>query len=361
MEHPEDTFFSFLASRPDLCESLVPRLPVEIFSPEGKERLKNRAFGPLQVVDVAPEATTFLKTQMLALLGREIGRSQRNGLDLSKIRETMALVEECSVELEPPPVEAYEEAEPQVRSVIPTGIEPLDNQIRGLSCGDLGIVALPSGKGKTALLINFAASALFEGRQVLYVTVADQSRDEIIPRIDACILEEVCPSGLSQSELQEFHRRAVRRLPGRLWLADYTDRSCGLGDLARIMSLHPTDIVIVDHADDVQSPYSDDPTVTRHSLRVVYMALKKLAVRFNVPIWTASQTHEQSWHYASLGVDGLAEAKTGKATGAAIVLVFTGGNPEIQGTMYCTIAKARRSFTERIIRIQYDWALTRAW
>ena len=60
-------------------------------------------------------------------------------------------------------------------------------------------------------------------------------------------------------------------------------------------------------------------------------------------------------------VSELAEAKTGKATGAAIVLGFTGGSPEIPGEMICTIAKARRAYTKRSVVIVYDHILNRIW
>ena len=355
---PEHKFFSFLGSRPDLISSVVDRLPSEIFSPEGKDIIARKAYLDVQAQGTETEATQFVKIQLLALLGKEIGRSQKNGLDTSKIKYVTALLEEVEQAFEALPIESYDSATPRIRSVIPTGIEALDQQIQGLAKSDLGIVACPSGRGKSAVLVNFAVSAALSGFSVLYISVADQGKDELLPRFDSCILEKPIPA--SEDLLIKQHEQAVKRVGGKLWLADYTSQECSLSNIEQSIIQQSTDLVIVDHADDLTPPWGD-PAVTRHSLRYIYMSLKKLASKYEIPIWTASQTHEQSWGMAALGIDGLAEAKTAKATGAAIVLVLTGGQPYIEGQMVCTIAKARRAYTERTIRINVDHSVCRVW
>ena len=354
---PEGQFFSWLASASDRAEYLLPLLPPECFSPEGQQRLQQMRSGVPSPGDGTPvnepEALSFLRNQLLALIGRAAGRAQRTGRT-EPVQAAVSVLLECLDGFTRPPLESYAEATPCLREFLPTGIAGLDAQISGLAWGELGIVAAPPGRGKTAILINFAVSALQAGYSVLYISVADQGQDELIPRFDSAILREACPSDLTEAALQARHQQAARQVPGTLWLSDYTAQECRLQDIERTIRECETDLVIVDHADDVLGPHSQDPSITRHSLRVIYLALKRLAVEFHVPIWTASQTHEQSWGYSSLGVDGLAEAKTGKATGVAICLLFSGGTPEIPGRMWCTIAKARRRYTQRVIQIHYD-------
>ena len=361
---PEDVFFSWLASEPDRADFLVPLLPTECFSPEGQQLLQRFRIGtPTSFDGVPPDehaALTFLRNQLLALIGREAGRAQRHG-QIERVRTTVDLLTECLSGWELSPLESYADTLPLVREFLPTGIQALDAQISGLAKGELGICAAAPGRGKTALLINFSVSALRAGKSVLYISVADQGKDELIPRIDSAILREPCPLDLTERALHDRHRRAVSQLPGALWISDYTARECTLHDITRTIQDCETDLIVVDHADDVLGPYSKDPTITRHSLRVVYLSLKRLAVEFDTPIWTASQTHEQSWRFSSLGIDGLAEAKTGKATGVALCLVFTGGYPEIPGQMWCTIAKARRRYWERVIPIHYEHSTCSIW
>jgi len=67
-------------------------------------------------------------------------------------------------------------------------------------------------------------------------------------------------------------------------MSDFTDRECRLEQIEHTIASCDSDLVIVDHADDVLSHFSNDPAVTRHSLRAVYMSLKQMATRYEVPI-----------------------------------------------------------------------------
>jgi len=345
---------------------LLEQVPQEILSDEGKQwltLLQNSTDPPPDLTPASEqEGRTYFRTQLLAYLAREAAKAQHNG-SLDRVYRAIESLDVFTTSLEPLPVSAYEATVPHVRHVIPTGIEPVDKQIRGLAVGELGIIFLPPGRGKTQMLINFTDTALFQGKDVLYITVADQSKDELIPRIDTCILGTPCPMDASPELLAERHTHAAQQRTGRLWVADYTDRTCDIQDVERTIQQCASDLIIVDHADDVLSPYASDPTATRHSLRVVYLALKKLAVRYNVPIWTASQSPEMSWNFRATSISDMAEAKVGKATGAAIILGFSGGTPseQVPGVMYCSIAKARRWFTERNFPLRFDFTTCRVW
>ena len=360
MLSPEAKFFSFLATRPDLAQTLSERIPLEIFSPVGKELLATRKFGE-PGLGTEQEATQFLKLQLLALLGKEIGKAQRNGLNTSRIKQITALLDDCESAFEPLPIESFESILPSIREVIPTGVDAIDTQIQGLARGDLGVVAMASGRGKSCVMINFAVAAAISGKTVLYLSVADQGKNELVPRIDSCILEEPVPVPASLVQLHERHKRASDRIAGKIWVADYTDRECYLDDIERAIVEKKSDLVIVDHGDDVLCQYSSDLSITRHSLRVVYLSLKKLAVKHQTCIWTASQMAESTWNYQSASTEGLSESKVGKSSSSAVILTFTGGQPYIEGQVVCTIAKARRSFTERSFRLSIDHLINRIW
>lgn len=355
---------AWCAQRQTATKALVQKVPREVFTNEGHQVAIDLSIGKAWTTKAKPfsdeEAKSYLQTQLLAYLGKEVGRAQKSKY-FEGLKHAIDIITLSDVDLEPLPIEDFSVSVPKIREVIPTGIEALDEQIRGLGRGELGICAAPSGRGKTNLLINLAVSAALTKRSVLYITVADQGRDELIPRIDSSILEEECKPDASAQELVERHDRAIKQIPGKIWIADYTNRECSITDIDTVLSVGKTDLVVIDHADDITSPYSNDPTVTRHSLRLVYTTLKRFAVKYDIPIWTASQTHEQSWALASSGISGLAEAKTGKASGASLVLVFTGGMPEVPGVMWCTIAKARRTYKQSILRLRYDFSVARVW
>ena len=360
---PDLDFLAWLSERPLVRDALLSKLPDELFSREGQQVVallrEGHQWEHNGVTPSDEEARAFLRTQLLAYLGREAGRAQRTG-HLGRVEAGMQLLRECTETTDPLPIELFAEIRPRIREFVPTGVGPLDEQIQGIARGELGIVACPSGRGKTCLLINFAVAALRQGQSVLYISVADQGRDELLPRMDACILGKPPDLHANESDLAAVHTRATQAVPGSLWIADFTDRVCTLADIERAVQECASDLVIVDHADDVASPWND-PAVTRHSLRAIYLSLKQMAVKWEIPLWTASQTHEASWRFSSAGINELAEAKTGKASGSSIVLVFTGGRSEVPGVICCNIAKARRTFTERTVMLRIDYACTRVW
>ena len=358
----EQKFLGWYSSHQDRIQDFT--LPRELFSQQGFEiftDIRNGKSFTQSEPSSTDEALEYLQDQILLFLGREVGKSRRTH-DVTKIHSAIALLEECQSDAIHLPIADFAESTPEVRTFIPTGIDLIDQQIRGLAKGELGVIALSPGRGKTAFLINFAYSALSLSKSVLYITVADAGVNELVPRIDSCILGTPLSDPLNQQLLLKRHGEALRRINGKLMIADFTDRECSLEDLRKVIRNTPADLCIVDHADDVVPPYGD-PSVTRHSLRTTYLTLKKFSVEFHIPIWTASQTSELAWSMRSASTSELSEAKVGKTTGAAIVLVGSGGLPrdQIPGVMWITIAKARRSFTERTFAIRYDWGVGRIW
>lgn len=356
---PEDNFLAWAVQN---SPEILPRLPKEIFSRNGLDKLSDPT--NIHVLSSISEvqAQKFLRNQLLALTAKQAATAQKTGR-LNDLLSTMDLLEECHSGFGKLPIDAFDLIVPIPREVIPTGIAPLDKQIQGLARGELGIIFMPPGRGKTNLLINFAVSALRNGYSVHYITVADQGKQELVPRIDTCILGSPGHPSMSEKDLQDRHALAIKTLKHRLWISDFTAQECSIDNIERVIDHCESDLVIVDHADDVLSPYSHDPTVTRHSLRVVYLALKKLGVRYDLPIWTASQSSELSWFMTRTGVADMSEAKVGKATGAAIILGFSGGPAHEQqlGIVYCTIAKARRFYTEMIFPLRCDFTKMRVW
>lgn len=364
---PEGSFLAWAALRPVVLQPLLPLLPDEVVSPAWRDLLHAIQRGEDTNGLPGPPATdtegmAYIRGRLLAHHGAAVGRSLKSG-GLEEARASWRLIDRLLTRLEAPPIENYAAIIPVQREVVPTGIVVLDQQIRGLTRQELGFIFMPPGRGKTLTLINFATGALILGYTVLYITVADQSKDELIPRIDTTLLGTPCAGDASEEILARRHLEARDRIAGTLWVADYTDRACTIEDIEQSIATRGVDLVIVDHADDVLSPISNDPAATRHSLRVVYMTLKQLAVRYDVPIWTASQSSEMSWHFKSTSIMDTSEAKVGKATGAGVILGFSAGPRDVAapGIMYCTIAKARRVITERTLALRYDLKLGRLW
>lgn len=183
------------------------------------------------------EADTYLRERLLSLIGREAGRAQKSG-DTKSLHRWVDLLSSVSSNGHRLPVSDYHTTDPKPRTVIPTGVAALDRQIQGLAKGEVGICAMPPGRGKTGLLINFAVHAMSLGHSVLYVTVADQGIDELVPRVDTRILGSPAKPFPAPETLVQRHRQAAATMKGRLWVADYTDRECSIDDVAQIGRAH---------------------------------------------------------------------------------------------------------------------------
>jgi len=145
---PEDNFLAYLGAHQGLVPLLIDRIPIDIFSPEGKERWTARAWESEGTPAIEADALKFLRSQMLAILAREAGRAQ-------KFRHTERCADGLSIwlsnvfdSLQPPPLEAFSTLTPEARECIPTGIERLDEPDQWTSTGRLGVIFMPSGRGK---------------------------------------------------------------------------------------------------------------------------------------------------------------------------------------------------------------------
>mgnify|MGYP001588054627 CR=1 FL=1 len=221
---PEAQFLSWLSQRGEALISLLPRLPREIFTPEGNLIVQKILNNEPVRAEAEPfhdvDAAAYLQDQVLALLGREMGKAQKTH-SIDRVIWATEVLEECRTLTQPPQLLSFDTIVLNPREVIATGIAGLDLQIQGLARGDLGICAAPPGRRKTQTMINFAVNAALDQRKVLYITVADQSYMELVPRIDSCILEEPCPVNADATFLMQRHERAIKSLPGLLWISDF--------------------------------------------------------------------------------------------------------------------------------------------
>jgi len=118
---------------------------------------------------------------------------------------------------------------------------------------------MPSGRGKTGVLIAIAVAALKQGRTVHYCTIADQGKDELLPRFDTAILGTHVGVFSDADVLKRRHKGGCTSSPCKLWISDFTSRECSITDVEHVIRNCEADLVIVDHADDVQSPYPRTP------------------------------------------------------------------------------------------------------
>lgn len=208
------------------------------------------------------------------------------------------------------------------RSPIPI-MNGLDSYFEGgLSGGELGIVMAPPGGGKSMCLVKFACTAIQAGKKVLYYTL-ELSESNVGQRFDASL------NNIRLKDVWEFPdliKENAKRLydnGGHLIIKEYPTQTASvhtiqahIKTLERNMGFVP-DVVFIDYADIMKPTEKFD--AKRDTLTHLYESLRALAIEFNIPVWTASQTNKGGINSERFGIDVIGESM-GKAATADVII-----------------------------------------
>jgi len=169
----------------------------------------------------------------------------------------------------------------------------------GLPNKTLNIALAGTGVGKSLFMCHLASSVLLQGRSVLYITL-EMAEERIAERIDANLLN-VPIQQLVDLPRQMFENKVTnisKKTQGTLIIKEYPTASAHSGhfkallnELALKKSFRP-DIIFIDYLNIcASSRYKSNLSVNSYSyIKAIAEELRGLAVEFNVPIVSATQT-----------------------------------------------------------------------
>ena len=169
----------------------------------------------------------------------------------------------------------------------------------GLPNKTLNIALAGTGVGKSLFMCHVAASVLLQGRNVLYITL-EMAEERIAERIDANLLN-VPIQDIGDLPKQMFESKVTnlaKKTQGTLIIKEYPTASAHSGhfksllnELALKKSFRP-DIIFIDYLNIcASSRYKGNLSVNSYSyIKAIAEELRGLAVEFNVPIVSATQT-----------------------------------------------------------------------
>jgi archaellum biogenesis ATPase FlaH len=181
--------------------------------------------------------------------------------------------------------------------------------------GELVIVLAPGKKGKSALLGQVAAGALFGGKRIALAT-AELSAEKYRKRIDSLLL------GLQAKELERaegtelknvlIRMRAMRRqlVHSNLYLKYFTTGKATTGDIESWLENiaqrdGPVELLIVDYLFLFRPEEHEEER--RHKIGQLAVELRGIANERNIPVWTASQGNRASLSKTQLRAEDFAE------------------------------------------------------
>ncbi len=198
----------------------------------------------------------------------------------------------------------------RVESKVPFDIEFFNKITKGgLPSKTLNIALAGTGVGKSLFMCHVASSVLLQGRNVLYITM-EMAEERIAERVDANLLN-IDIQQIAQLPKVMFENKITalsQKTQGKLIVKEYPTASAHAGhfrallnDLALKKNFRP-EIIFIDYLNICTSQRFRGASVNSYTMvKSIAEELRGLAVEFNVPIVSATQTTRAG--YGSSDVD----------------------------------------------------------
>jgi replicative DNA helicase len=169
----------------------------------------------------------------------------------------------------------------------------------GLPNKTLNIALAGTGVGKSLFMCHVASSVLLQGRNVLYITL-EMAEERIAERIDANLLNVPIQDivDLPKQMFESKVNNLAKKTQGTLIIKEYPTASAHAGhfksllnELALKKSFKPN-IIFIDYLNIcASSRYKGNSNINSYTfVKAIAEELRGLAVEFNVPIVSATQT-----------------------------------------------------------------------
>tara|TARA_S200002703_G_scaffold54227_3_gene46887 strand:+ start:1339 stop:2703 length:1365 start_codon:yes stop_codon:yes gene_type:complete len=177
------------------------------------------------------------------------------------------------------------------RKTVKTNWQEIDTIMDGgLGPGELGIIAAPSGAGKSWLLSKIGAEAMKQGKTVLHFTL-ELNENYVGLRYDSCF------TGIDFQNIKEnvdLVKNKIKDVPGKLFIKYFPLKTVSPNSLknhAERLALlgNKPDLIVVDYADILKPFETVRGSNSYQSAGDIYEELRAAAGELQIPIWSASQ------------------------------------------------------------------------
>jgi len=215
----------------------------------------------------------------------------------------------------------------------------------------LNIALAGTGVGKSLFMCHVAASALAQGKNVLYITL-EMSEERIAERIDANLMNIQIDqlSSLSKGMFADKVTRIAGTTVGKLIIKEYPTASAHTGHFRALLNelklkkdVVP-DVIFVDYLNICASSRMKGlgGSINTYSLiKAIAEELRGLAVEFNVPIFSATQTTRSGFSNTDLELTDTSESFGLPATADFMFALITTEELEKLGQMMVKQLKNR--------------------
>lgn len=201
---------------------------------------------------------------------------------------------------------------------IPFDLDYLNKITRGgLPNKTLNIILAGTGVGKSLAMCHMAAANLVNGKNVLYITM-EMAEEKIAERIDANLLN-VPLDELHQLPRDSYDKKVARlreKTVGRLIIKEYPTACAGSANFRHLLNElkikknFVADIIYIDYLNICNSSrLKQGANINSYTyIKAIAEELRGLAVEFNVPIVSATQTTRGGYDNSDVGLTDTSES-----------------------------------------------------
>lgn len=256
------------------------------------------------------------------------------------------------------------------------GFEKLDDCLGGgLERGELGVIAAPTSRGKTAALVQIGCvGGMISGQRILAVSL-ELSGFNFQKRVDKCI--SMMPEKTVRTAYGE--RLGIKEDPEPLLdkldflkgfkpdlrVLQFPAGTCSVDDVEKQLERYksqdgwiPT-VLVVDYATLVKPPAKRDEF--RHEIEGVILHLRSLARTWNMAVWTAAQTNRGSFKKEIITTADIGECIGISQHCDVMLTICQTEKEEKEDPPRCRffVAKNREGEAKKIIHLTYDRYINR--
>ena len=237
----------------------------------------------------------------------------------------------------------------------------------GLPNKTLNIALAGTGVGKSLFMCHVASSVLLQGRNVLYITL-EMAEERIAERIDANLLN-VPIQDIGDLPKQMFENKVMnlaKKTQGTLIIKEYPTASAHSGhfksllnELALKKSFKP-DIIFIDYLNICSSSrFKGGSNINSYTLvKSIAEELRGLAVEFNVPIMSATQTTRSGFGSSDVELTDTSESFGLPATADLMFALIS--TEELEGLGQILVKQLKNRYNDPTIYKRFVVGIDRA-
>jgi archaellum biogenesis ATPase FlaH len=237
----------------------------------------------------------------------------------------------------------------------------------GLPNKTLNIALAGTGVGKSLFMCHMASSCVTNGRNVLYITL-EMAEEKIAERIDANLLN-VPIQQLVELPRQMFETKVTnlaKKTQGTLIIKEYPTASAHSGHFKSLLnelslkkSFRP-DIIFIDYLNIcASSRYKSNLSVNSYSyIKAIAEELRGLAVEFNVPIVSATQTTRSGYGNSDVELTDTSESFGLPATADLMFALIS--TEELEGLGQIMVKQLKNRYNDPTIYKRFIVGIDRA-